>query len=123
MYCTSGYFHTTALIRGELILLFMLLSGCFNAEFGPLEHSLCQLHKTIPNCEPWCDLTAHSTGQCNVVYHYPRRSRRRRPPLVTGYVEEAPEFGILSSPQPDPLASEWYTKAKGRIMATQELLE
>lgn len=124
IYCTSCYFHTTALIRGELILPFMLLSGCFNAEFGPLEHSLGQLHKTIPNCEPCCDLTAHSTGWCNVVYPYPRR---RRPPLVTGYMEEAPEFGMLFSPQPDPLAS-WVvyederedngnTRGSGRVRA------
>lgn len=28
------------MIREEVILPFMLLSGCFNAEFGPLEHGL-----------------------------------------------------------------------------------
>lgn len=58
-----------------------------------------------------------------MVYPYPRRSSRRRPPVITGFVEKAPEFGILSSPPPDALVTEWCLKMQGSIMATQELLE
>lgn len=63
-----------------------------------LEHNRSQLHNTWPNCEPGCDgcdLTAHSAGWCNVPLSRPRS--RRRLPVVTGYMEEDPEYSMLSS--------------------------
>lgn len=61
-----------------------------------LEHSLSQLHKTSPTCEPDCDLTG-SAGWCNVALSH---SRRRRT-LPLGYMEEDPEYSMLSSWQLD----------------------
>lgn len=75
----------------------------FQCSLAP-EHSLSQLHRTSPNCEPDCDLTAHSAGWCNVALSHPRR-RRALPLVVIGSMEEDPEYSMLSSWQLDLLLS------------------
>lgn len=58
--------------------------------------------------------------QCDVSILYQEQQEEAS---SSYWVEEAPELGILLSPLPDALVTEWCLKMQGSIMTTQELLE